>query len=600
MGSDPGRIASGAYRSFWDSLVATGKETALFGTTGELLDFAHRRQLEQSPGAPPALSADQANQLYPYMPDPFTSEVDPRAAAFMAERALHRMELQGIIDQAPHGALAGLGRFGTQLAVGMLDPVNLLTFEAGGAVLGATKLTAGIGSSFARRAANMAIAGAPLIPMEAGLRAGLNEPYSAKDALMQGVVNPIAFSGLHEVVGAGVSALRSKWAVPPAADAVAGQSAVANMGTDRAVESERVIQQVLSERAPPPPEPSAATRLGQSKADLYSSDLSSRPMRDANDVQGRRWFHAAEVAGNSITSSAGMAMDRELGGTGIYLTDNPFVAHGHGFSKFGSDQAGIFEAKIDKPNVNLLDLERNLPEQARKAIESAWTDMRPPDVVRPLATAEGKLKDTISLQKNELDGFFKGKNGLDVIHALDSAVADGRLPADALHRIDVSLKAAGFDGFRWDGGALGGAKSNMIKLFDPNMTGNADGAVSTVEKFLPDHALLPDVTPEDVKASIERFASIQSDAAFVEANHSAIQEKLREGPKPPPMPSEALKMNEKVSAALADTISESVKAGLPENVQSELAALDEASAEIEKQHQIQKAAAFCVGGGGGA
>jgi hypothetical protein len=66
------------------------------------------------------------------------------------------------------------------------------------------------------------------------------------------------------------------------------------------------------------------------------------------------------------------------------------------------------------------------------------------------------------------------------------------------------------------------------------------------------------------------------------------------------MPSEALKMNEKVSAALADTISESVKAGLPENVQSELAALDEASAEIEKQHQIQKAAAFCVGGGGGA
>lgn len=529
---------------FGEGLEATAKQTALSGPFADALNFGASLFL-QSDGKDfgrEKISAFEANQLYPYMSKPFSEPVDPVVASFLAERQKELADLQAVVDATSQGILAKGTRLGLQLAVGMHDPMNAVTGLGVGSAIGWGARRFGIsaftGEGILSRGSHGIAGNLVYEPINAAFRSALQEEYDPVESItysaLMGAALPI---GMH-FIARGVSRITSILNSAPKADALAFQSAVAKMNAGKAVDSARVVRDVMAERLPPPGMPNLPPIPGMPDLPGVPRSLTAFreqmreyrfvPLKSGRDYAKRPFYHASELMNDTMVSTRGHVLERNYG-QGIYLTDSPVHANGYAASKYGLEGGGIFEVQINAEKANILDLSKGLPEKAKTIIEAHWEKWRPKELVRPVSDAPGKLRDTLSAPVDETAGMFKGKTGAEILDLIEERVNSGELPRRALDELNDAFKASGFDGLRFEGGSdLGGAPHNVVMLFDPEFSGNANGLVKELASFAPDEAMIPTARIEDVQEAVDHLKSIQSDALYSEEAYQHIDRSMKE------------------------------------------------------------------------
>jgi hypothetical protein len=569
---------TGVFRSYWDTLGASAEQTFRTLPTAQLLDLDRRIQIEEEGKAQgrSKLSPEEANQLYPHMSRPFSEPVDPVVAGELAKREMKIQELQSVVDGGNRGTIGGISRFGLGLAMGLFDPINVATglgvgkaVGVGGRLLGLEKslvfdTAATGGRALTRDAAQGAIGNVLSAPVYAGLSSGVQQEY---DPVSEIAYQSILGAGLH----VGIHALKAgfHYASPrlralmegaQKADAIAGQSAVAAVNSDKVVTSGSVVQDVVNERRMIP---------GEAPAQVHGNAVPREfsPITSPQDYNNRSFFVPAQLQNETLHSTRGAIIDRDYG-PGVYTTDNPVVANGYAASKYGHDAGGVFEVRATKGEMKIVDLSQDLPKEVSGAIESVLSEI--------VGTTEGLPE-------------IHGKPGQAVYDTISDLINESHLPEDTFSQIDSALSDHGYDGIRFDGG-MGGVKHNVVKLFDVEKTGDAGGRLSEVSRFSADRAAIPEHTPQDLQAAIDHHNSIESDALYDKEAH----EKLDSVAKAPP---EDLAQPELESALndLHQEIAAAKQEGrLSPDLEKELAKIDEESRSSADQDSIVKAALHCL------
>lgn len=605
IGSDQLREPTDVYRSYWESLVAA-KDVAFETLPTSNAFNKYWRGVENEEGKEQGrkkYTPEEANEKYSWMPKPFTSPVDPIVAQHMADRQLRLIELQGVIDSANQGRLASGSRMALQFGIGMFDPFNAaagfgigrMIGLAGSAISARAAATAGTagrratpfmfdagatgGRAVMRDFAQMSAGNLAIEPINAGLAGQAGDVYDDWDTFNSVVAFPGGMAGL---MGAG------RWAHPrlkrlmgtaPKADAIAGQSAAINMAAGKNIDAGRVVRDVMQERMP-------------TTSALLGDGYEHVPVKQPRDLQERDFYHASDVTNQSVKNTIGHPIERDMG-PGVYLTDRPSVAEGYASSKYSPDGSGVLQVRTNKADLNVIDLDKGLPDKAKTVVEALWNKWRPSDLVRELAEADGKLRDTLPPPVDEFAQKFKGQMGGHVLDMISEASHEGMIPQDAMTQLANALEAVGFDGYHFNGGSsLGhtGAPHTGMMLFDGAGTGDAGGKLSTVKRYVPTKSLGPEPTAADIQRRIDELNSIKSDALYEKADHEKITKHIDE-------PLQDLKRSE--VEAKGKVVDEEVKSAfdrgeLGAEHQKMLDELQEQLRDGEEEDQILKATLFCL------
>lgn len=497
----------------WSAAAELTEEDLIGGRMDRSAEMAAAVRLKEE-----KLSAEQLNQLYPYMEVPFTRPVAKNVAELLAQRARRRQELQDIINRGPQGLLPGTMRFASSVFEAIQDPYELAAGFATGAALtsfarsariaylASTKPTAW--QSVRAATTDAFVGSAVLEPFTMAAAQQNMRQYGASDSFYNVAASSVAWGvgvGAWRVGIRGVSeASRYLRGVDPNLEESAMRSAQGAVASDR----NPLVGDIVD---------AASRRLHGPGISRETPSWTYTPIRNAQDLaarQGRLFAASPDPRSEYFSGTRGFIED-DFGSNGTYFTDSDRVASGIAHNPETNQSGTVHLFDIDTNDLNLLDLEAKPEGRAREIVEPFIRAMFPEKRAKWL------------LKHGSLRQVYNAARGL---------AADGVMD-DAIDRLNLRFAQEGFHGLRFEGGARGkgGAKSgqhNVFMMFDPSDL--PDKKMRMRERF----ATSPDprqagsaLSVEDARAMAERAHAIYNHTLFDQDDYEEIVSVIK-GPEP--------------------------------------------------------------------
>lgn len=572
--------------SYWEGLKTEAKLSFDNGPLNAAFRALDLSQVEQFSGA--KLPPNELNKRYPEVDQPFTEPTSLPVAEEIARRARDRHELESIVARSPVG---GGARFGAGLIAGSLDPLNLgAALVSGGLLRGAGVI--GEAASIGQYAANAAIEGAAgaAIPEAISGYAAVQEHqnYDLGDYFKNVASAGAGFAGLSTA---------GKYLVAPAfkrgfgkaaefvsrnpeAERMSHEAAVGQLLLDRQVDVEPISRQMIQDTSAPAPRPGLPE---------YRFD----PIESSDQVRERQFYHGSDKSMGSLAEAPKTPIEENFG-HGVYLTDNPLVANGHASGTFTDADGKIFQVAVDHPELNLIHLDKRLEQGPARNVVEAYLDEQKARPGGELDPGQDKAVTVREATPGAPSPFSGGATMKEVLENVQRGIQAGRLPSDALDQIGSRLKAAGFDGYVYQGGSYlegKGAPHNIVMLLDPQGTGDAGGLAQERGQLAPEPSAVSRPTPVQAEELAKAQSAPQNGINYDAAAVQDFEQKLREPAKEMELPD----LKEHDTAAMDALRKLKEEGGLSPEELKEFERLSELEAAAKEEETTIKAGMFCLG-----
>ena len=361
----------------------------------------------------PKISADQANKMYPGMPEPFNEPVDPNVAKMQYDWQQKR---QANAEWAARGGEAPWTQGAVGIAAGFVDPANIALGVATGGLSRVAGVASGVRNIFLQNLAINAVLGAGGYAQEKSEHQNPSAGEAASGAVegaVGGTLFHYAASGLGNLLRSGLDAIRR---TPP----------------DIVQSNLRTVLTQVSENARPD------VSTGQREVNLRAAGSRELPSPvSVADTAKVPFYGAKDSTGQSVPLSSFDA------GPGLTLTRDSGRANSLAGNPGGSPgRIGEFRA----PEGKYLDLEQaNTSPEIKSFVDEI---AKRADVPVPESTT---AKDFIT--------HLEGQAGI------------GNTPADILSQAQEIAKEQGYAGYRFmDDGGSGSQPVDHLHVFDSSLS----------------------------------------------------------------------------------------------------------------------------------
>lgn len=174
------------WEMWWDNVVQNAEEETTSAITAKILRWNREREFKGT-----KLSPEEANKLYPGMPEPFSEPVDPVLAQFAYNEFKRRESNQAWKERGPETGL--LFEFSSAIPGALLDPANAALNLATAGAFAAAKIEMKAGAILAENVVQN-IATEMLVRSR---RADEQQPLTAGESAMNVGVGSLVGTGLH-------------------------------------------------------------------------------------------------------------------------------------------------------------------------------------------------------------------------------------------------------------------------------------------------------------------------------------------------------------------------------------------------------------------
>lgn len=410
----------------------------------------------------------------------WTEPKKENVARLMAQDRLHQMQLQQKITSGPQDFTQSALGFGASTVAGLLDPVTLASFAAGGELLEGAGLVAkgaGMGSATINAAASGAVGQIPLEGLKAIGEGQRGNDVTAGEAigdLGQAALGGVAFHAIGAGIGKLWQSARMKLggvempavpeghqsSIPTALDHPAVQESLKAQAIDGRVPNiEKFDELFHQERAGPWNEPQAQDNSGRSSHEFKPIDP-DKPVSDKVFVGTDS--HVEDPAHIDLKDYPNAMRENDFG-HGTTAVFDPRAANGYSATSFNESPGVIHE--FDLKDAKLLSTESDVPPDAKQAIQEFVTESK----------SEPWAKDLLKGLKDEPNMGLR-----DIYDHLKDA------PHGVLDAANQALKEAGYDGVHFIQESLDGTeKHNGVTLFP-----GAEDKLSHIKAIQSDPSLL--------------------------------------------------------------------------------------------------------------
>lgn len=276
----------------WDSWAASLHRDFSDSTTANVLYFAaeQAQKLKSAMSGVQNITGEQANKLYPGMPEPFSKDIDPYIAAMQHNRFINQQKAN---DWAARGHESGFQSFMSSAAAGILDPINVAAMMVAGPEVEALSFKNVVAQNFLMGGANELII--------AGQHKTDHLAPNFQEELSGWVEGSAEMSLLHVGLSKIFSEMKKRF--PPDLLKEGIRETIANNEAG----------------APPPPPSGAVTMEAEARASGATTEDSSFKFNPVTHPSDRSWFQGIRSNGDSVEFS-------NLKG-GTHYVDNEHVAN---------------------------------------------------------------------------------------------------------------------------------------------------------------------------------------------------------------------------------------------------------------------------------
>lgn len=467
--------------SRWESWVATPFEEGAHATVASPWGGAVLRMLQDEGQATgKSLSAEQANQLYPGRPVPYTTPVDQGTALMEYNDRQKQQQLSDWAAQRPQTTMGKIVSTASGFVGGMTDPLN---FAIGAASSGLGELLAPEGVGLAGKLGAHYLSNLGGFSAADALQNLIEHGMGAKRKQLPEIIGENAVpAAVMTGIGVGMGYLARRFmnegGGTSEADIRGTKETVAAMEQDRHAPALEDMRRVLSDRRA-----GQSLLKGPAGSTVLTSPLEETPLYAANHSDGTPLVHEHGL------------------GPGIQLTDSHDVAN-NGVSRSTETPGQIRQTKLPE-GTKLLNLDQapGEPEAQKFLEEVAKATGTPP------TSPEASLKEVIANL-----GDWAGTD-----------LKSGSIPDDILKKLQAVARALGYDGYQFNGtDAYGDPTSRQVHLFDTSnlSVSNAHFADPTSTPQLPDAADTTQALNPEVEKTQNKFYSPEVEKQVHEARKS--------------------------------------------------------------------------------
>lgn len=578
-------------------------------TFGTVLENEIKKRQESKNG--PKLTPQQLNDLYPELDEKFNSGYTAEEAKVIVDRYHERKRQEEIVSAGPRDVLGVVGNFAAGIAASVTDPVELglNLFVTGGIgligraaylgrsaqLLSATEKAAKLRAFSALRssvpgvlAENIA-AGVLMEPARLAMTRSDLEEQNITDTFRDVVGSALGFSALHWSAHKLISKIRG-----PNIEGVTHESAVMQLAADKRPNVEPMID-------------SAHDQMRSNPRGVFSGQRAAyefRPLEEG-DFKTRGFYHGTRSAVTNILQSDLSQVGENLG-RGLYLTDNPNVAHGVGGGAGSPSDGSVFSVGLD--NLKLLDLDkpavgpikelireqlaRALSEDGKPRYAEADRFLNPkPFFTRSFSATSDSVQVLGKAALPENKGITGGGNLRDVFDKIHEGIADGKIDPSVLDDLVHLMSEHGYDGYRHTGGHEYDLDSqNIVMLFDPKAALDS-GKLQALDVEPSNKGIVPSPSQDQLRGYAEERLARESDI-----DHDPVEfkkfEELSMRPLPEDNPADVLKAEE----AAVESLGQMDELGhMTDQDRADLEAIREAKREHLSYEKALNYAMNCVG-----
>lgn len=421
------------------------------------------------------LAPEELNKRYPNLPEPFRKPTTLLAAQTISDRHEERARLQSVLAGGPRGLWGGMVSFAGALVPHAIDPLEFGAglvvggaagligrglIGAGGAstTMGRFLLGQGAMNAFGRDVVAGAVGNMAFEPLTIAANEKERIDYTLADSLVGAIGGATASAALGaglRGLNKGISFLRTKG---ERSAEVAARTAMAQALTGKKVDISPVLHDL--------------------RADVKNTAFPYEFKKITPEELPSTSFHLVDAGGGEVK-----IIGKDLG-PGVYLTDNPNVAHGIGFNRSMGAPLDVHEVKLSE--LKVLDMDSPLLENDLAALSEAF--------------GESVLKK------------YQGKGlGLDdILEDIRGTAALGKLDIDmdtAIPKMQEVLQRQGYDALahtKGDGlpGDMG-VQYNSVVLMRPEKIKEISATKKAVSNYAP--------SMEEVNALRQKTSGIESD-----------------------------------------------------------------------------------------
>jgi hypothetical protein len=546
-------------RSAEAAVALSTLDTAVFS----IARIKRMHDLEQEAGE--KIEPGKLNEMYPEVSHrvPFTEPMTKRVADEIADRQRTRMQFESAMASGPGGFWGEGTRFAAGMIPHMFDPIEMASGFAAEGVLAkiagraamAGKVSYRLASSpagqFVKTAAEGIAGNLAVEPLVLFAAQQDQTDYDALDAMVNITGGAIGFAGARY---AGSHALEFVRRQSPRLFEHLRNTAIGQWVSGRMVNVEPVLHAHVDELADVAHVGAPHERIFREAAGA-PYEYRALPPERVND----RPLFAASISRTDDIREAKLRILEEDFGDGVYVTDNPRVAHANAAQELEAADGSVFEFKPD--------------------------DLRYVDLQTP---AKPELVAAIREVLPELAEKVASKTGREALETVREGVGRGDYPANALGRIQEALRGQGFDAYRWEGGDFLGSKNtphNAMLVFNP------EKVQAPVRSLPADRTLKPQLDEGALRREAERSQSQEAqvgyDAEAVKQHQAARQSPAPADPKHAEVALEADSVVEQLDSLKAQEL-------LSDTSAAELEVLKQAKQDEETLNRLMTQAFHCV------
>lgn len=452
------------------------------------------------------LSPDEANKMYPDMPEPFREPINPYIAQMRHDDEMERRNLQAKIAQGPQDSWTRTKVMGAGMLAHLVDPLELGAGMLIGAGAGRIAAAGFLGQGL-KTAAVATRAG------EATLAQGL--AYDAVEAGAGGVIQSAGQEGFQAVVQNQEQMPDFRSYHDVGADILVGgmmgfglQFGVRGLarGISHGIEfSQRGLGRFFEGTSP-----EAKTLVYRNM--VHSYETNSLPITESivrAIEQETNVPHAAtgyefspilpkgSLEGKKFYTVEGKALGNDYGLGGTHVSDNPAVANAAATRGLSDGPSSMHEVSIK--------------------------DLNPVELNKPFDPTIGEQISSILKKADVLNVDPKISKAADVLENVRNAVDSGAIPESVLNDVKKVIQDAGYDSLVSDGAKFGSsehAPHNHITLLD-------ETKMKPVKEFKADSNIINSPTEKDL-AQVQNQMERPKEFLGYEQEYQKIKQELKD------------------------------------------------------------------------